>query len=163
MRSTGKAGGLCRRSRTGRIVLSALQGVHQSICGHVSALQGVPHQQYPEYHPCNFNPHSRSSDIQVPLAKQIHNRTRAKVPLTTEIPPIRRAYRRIGSENPDRGVPRRFQECGRVPNEYQNGFRRKTEKRRTPRIPTLLVAVASGTPRESRTLVVRLKVWCPNR
>ena len=119
MRSTGRAGGLRRRSRTGRIALSALQGVHQSICGHVSALQGVPHQQYPEYHPCNFNPHSRSSDIQVPLAKQIHNRTRAKVPLTTEIPPIRRAYRRIGSENPDRGVPRRFQECGRVPNLYQ--------------------------------------------
>ena len=49
-------------------------------------MQGVPHQQYPEYHPCNFNLYSRCPDIYVPLAKQIHNRTRDKVPLTTEIP-----------------------------------------------------------------------------
>ena len=67
-------------------MLSALQGVHQTICGHVSALQGVPKQRYPKYRPCNFNLYSRRPDIHVPLAKQIHNRTRDKVPLTTEIP-----------------------------------------------------------------------------
>ena len=65
--------------------VSALQGVHFSYPGQVSALQGVPARTKPEYKRDNINAHTWVLRIEVPLAKQIRVCRRPNVPLAKQI------------------------------------------------------------------------------